>query len=81
MSCGVVTERAFAPGIKRTHRTIVVDQCLYKISTPPRAAMKDNMEALIHHLLFTKGYTVPLGETYSAIEVPKAELGGSICCE
>ena len=28
----------------------------YKISPPPRAAMKENMEALIHHfLLFTKG--------------------------
>jgi hypothetical protein len=27
----------------------------YKISPPPRAAMKENMEALIHHfLLFTK---------------------------
>ncbi|KAJ5149560.1 NAD(P)H-quinone oxidoreductase subunit D/H [Penicillium atrosanguineum] len=32
----------------------------YKISPPPRAAMKENMEALIHHfLLFTKGYSVP----------------------
>jgi NADH:ubiquinone oxidoreductase subunit D len=33
--------------------------------------MKENMEALIHHfLLFTKGYTVPPRETYSAIEAP-----------
>ena len=48
----------------------------YKISPPPRAAMKENMEALIHHfLLFTKGYTVPPGETYSAIEAPKGEMG------
>ncbi|KAI9651802.1 MAG: NADH:ubiquinone oxidoreductase 49kD subunit [Alyxoria varia] len=48
----------------------------YKIAPPPRAAMKENMEALIHHfLLFTKGYTVPPGETYSPIEAPKGEMG------
>lgn len=48
----------------------------YKISPPPRAAMKENMEALIHHfLLYTKGYAVPPGETYSAIEAPKGEMG------
>lgn len=48
----------------------------YKIAPPPRAAMKENMEALIHHfLLFTKGYTVPPGDTYSAIEAPKGEMG------
>ncbi|KAF3939948.1 hypothetical protein ABW19_dt0207392 [Dactylella cylindrospora] len=48
----------------------------YKVSPPPRAAMKENMEALIHHfLLYTKGYSVPVGETYSAIEAPKGEMG------
>ncbi|OLL22708.1 NADH-ubiquinone oxidoreductase subunit, mitochondrial [Neolecta irregularis DAH-3] len=48
----------------------------WKISPPPRSAMKENMEALIHHfLLFTKGYAVPPGETYSAIEAPKGEMG------
>ncbi|KAJ4288163.1 ndufs2, NADH ubiquinone oxidoreductase 49 kd subunit [Kalmusia sp. IMI 367209] len=48
----------------------------YKIAPPPRAAMKENMEALIHHfLLFSKGYSVPPGETYSAIEAPKGEMG------
>jgi len=48
----------------------------YKVAPPPRAAMKENMEALIHHfLLFSKGYTVPPGETYSAIEAPKGEMG------
>ncbi|KAF2459831.1 nife hydrogenase-like protein [Lineolata rhizophorae] len=48
----------------------------YKISPPPRAAMKENMEALIHHfLLFSKGYSVPPGETYTAIEAPKGEMG------
>ncbi|KAF5980846.1 NADH-ubiquinone oxidoreductase 49 kDa subunit mitochondrial [Fusarium coicis] len=48
----------------------------YKVSPPPRSAMKENMEALIHHfLLYTKGYAVPPGETYSAIEAPKGEMG------
>ena len=48
----------------------------YKIAPPPRAAMKENMEALIHHfLLFSKGYAVPPGETYTAIEAPKGEMG------
>ncbi|CAK9442311.1 uncharacterized protein LODBEIA_P60540 [Lodderomyces beijingensis] len=48
----------------------------YKISPPPRALMKEDMEALIHHfLLFTKGYAVPQGETYTAIEAPKGEMG------
>ncbi|KAK3383303.1 nife hydrogenase-like protein [Lasiosphaeria ovina] len=48
----------------------------YKVSPPPRAAMKENMEALIHHfLLYTKGYAVPPGDTYSVIEAPKGEMG------
>jgi NADH dehydrogenase (ubiquinone) Fe-S protein 2 len=47
----------------------------YKISPPSRAIMKEDMEALIHHfLLFTKGYAVPAGETYTAIEAPKGEM-------
>ncbi|BFZ55987.1 ndufs2, NADH ubiquinone oxidoreductase 49 kd subunit [Savitreella phatthalungensis] len=48
----------------------------FKISPPPRAQMKESMEALIHHFqLYTKGYAVPPGETYSAIEAPKGEMG------
>ncbi|KAI3406574.2 NdufS2 [Candida oxycetoniae] len=48
----------------------------YKISPPSRSIMKEDMEALIHHfLLFTKGYAVPPGETYTAIEAPKGEMG------
>jgi NADH dehydrogenase (ubiquinone) Fe-S protein 2 len=47
----------------------------YKISTPPRATMKESMEALIHHFkLFSEGYSVPPGETYTAIEAPKGEM-------
>jgi NADH-quinone oxidoreductase subunit D len=47
----------------------------YKISPPPRAEMKSSMEALIHHFkLFTEGYHVPAGETYTAVEAPKGEF-------
>lgn len=48
----------------------------YKVSPPPRAEMKNSMEALIHHFkLFTEGYHVPAGETYTAVEAPKGEFG------
>ena len=46
-----------------------------KITPPPRAEMKRSMEALIHHFkLYTEGYHVPAGETYSAVEAPKGEF-------
>ncbi|MFK8026668.1 MAG: NADH-quinone oxidoreductase subunit D [Gammaproteobacteria bacterium] len=48
----------------------------HKVTPPPRADMKDDMEALIHHFkLFTEGYCLPPGEVYSAIEHPKGEFG------
>lgn len=47
-----------------------------KIVPPSRGDMKTSMESLIHHFkLFTEGYTVPPGETYSAVEAPKGEMG------
>ncbi|XP_071483908.1 NADH dehydrogenase [ubiquinone] iron-sulfur protein 2, mitochondrial-like [Diadema antillarum] len=47
-----------------------------KISPPSRAEMKDSMESLIHHFkLFTQGFQVPPGATYTAIEAPKGEFG------
>ncbi len=47
-----------------------------KIAPPPRAEMKRSMEALIHHFkLYTEGYQVPAGETYTAVEAPKGEFG------
>ena len=46
-----------------------------KISPPSRSAMKTSMEALIHHFkLYTEGYHVPEGETYTAVEAPKGEF-------
>ncbi|MFP4559729.1 MAG: NADH-quinone oxidoreductase subunit D [Thiohalorhabdus sp.] len=48
----------------------------YKVSPPPRAEMKQSMEALIHHFkLFTEGFHIPPGETYQAVEHPKGEFG------
>ncbi|KAL0952189.1 hypothetical protein HGRIS_008800 [Hohenbuehelia grisea] len=66
----------------------IINQCLNKITPgaikvddhklvpPPRASMKESMESLIHHFkIFSEGYSVPPGETYSAIEAPKGEMG------
>ena len=48
----------------------------HKITPPRRADMKDSMEALIHHFkLYTEGYHVPAGDTYTAVEAPKGEFG------
>ena len=48
----------------------------HKVTPPNREAMKDDMEALIHHFkLFTEGYCVPEGKAYAAIEHPKGEFG------
>jgi NADH-quinone oxidoreductase subunit D len=65
----------------------IIDQCLAKmppgpvttndrkVAPPPRAVMKQSMEALIHHFkLYTEGYHVPAGETYAAVEAPKGEF-------
>ncbi len=46
-----------------------------KVAPPPRGEMKRSMEALIHHFkLYTEGYHVPAGETYTATEAPKGEF-------
>lgn len=48
----------------------------HKVAPPRRAEMKQSMEALIHHFkLYTEGYHVPPGETYTAVEAPKGEFG------
>ena len=47
-----------------------------KVRPPRREEMKGDMESLIHHFkLMTEGYSVPEGETYTAIEHPKGEFG------
>jgi NADH-quinone oxidoreductase subunit D len=66
----------------------IINQCLAKMQpgpvkvqdrkfTPPsRAEMKRSMEALIHHFkLYTEGYHVPAGATYTVVESPKGEFG------
>ena len=48
----------------------------HKVIPPRREEMKEDMEALIHFFkLYTEGYGVPAGETYSAVEAPKGEFG------
>ncbi len=47
-----------------------------KVTPPKRGEMKHSMEALIHHFkLYTEGFHVPMGETYTAVEAPKGEFG------
>jgi NADH-quinone oxidoreductase subunit D len=47
-----------------------------KFSPPTRGEMKRSMEALIHHFkLYTEGYHVPAGATYTVVESPKGEFG------
>ena len=47
-----------------------------KFAPPKREEMKRSMEALIHHFkLYTEGFKVPPGETYTAVEAPKGEFG------
>lgn len=66
----------------------IIQQCLnkmpagdikiddHKIVPPKRSEMKNSMEALIHHFkLFTEGYSVPPGATYTCVEAPKGEFG------
>jgi NADH-quinone oxidoreductase subunit D len=75
--------------IQEMHQSLrIMRQCLeqmpkgpvkandHKITPPKRADMKYSMEALIHHFkLYTEGYHVPAGETYTTVEAPKGEFG------
>ncbi|MDE2125338.1 MAG: NADH-quinone oxidoreductase subunit D [Armatimonadetes bacterium] len=47
-----------------------------KITPPPRAALDNDMEAVIHHFkLWTEGVHPPAGEVYVPIESGKGEMG------
>jgi NADH-quinone oxidoreductase subunit D len=60
--------------LRKNPGPVMVDNI--KVAPPRRAAMKENMEELIHHFkLFTEGMHVPEGEVYSAVEHPKGEFG------
>jgi NADH-quinone oxidoreductase subunit D len=60
--------------LRRNPGPVMVED--HKVVPPTRTAMKDDMEALIHHFkLFTEGYCPPPGEVYAAIEAPKGEFG------
>lgn len=67
---------------------VIINQCLKsmpdgkcissdpRIVPPKRDTMKSSMESLINHFkLFTEGFHVPTGETYTAVEAPKGEFG------
>lgn len=60
--------------LKENQGPVKVDD--YKLTNPPRATIKDDMESLIHHFkFFSEGYHVPEGEVYVAVEHPKGEFG------
>lgn len=53
---------------------VMVDD--HKIAPPNRKDIKTSMEAMITHFkLYSEGYHVPAGETYSVVESPKGEFG------
>ncbi len=54
----------------------VVMSANHKVTPPNMKEMKNDMESLIHHFkLFSEGYSLPVGEVYSAVEHPKGEFG------
>ncbi|MFA5041741.1 MAG: NADH-quinone oxidoreductase subunit D [Bdellovibrionales bacterium] len=47
-----------------------------KVTPPRRDEMKTSMEAMIHHFkLYSEGFHIPAGETYTVTETPKGEFG------
>ncbi|WP_127476803.1 NADH-quinone oxidoreductase subunit D [Sulfurivermis fontis] len=60
--------------LRKNPGPVMVDD--HKVAPPPRAEMKQDMEALIHHFkLVSEGITLPAGEAYAAVEHPKGEFG------
>lgn len=65
----------------------IIEQCIaqmptgpfhvddHKIFPPAKELTERSMEALINHFkLYTEGFRVPAGETYTAVEAPKGEF-------
>ena len=47
-----------------------------KVVPPPRQELDNSMEGVIHHFkLWTEGFHPPVGETWTALESPKGEIG------
>ncbi|MFN0120200.1 MAG: NADH dehydrogenase (quinone) subunit D [Blastocatellia bacterium] len=47
-----------------------------KLKLPERDLMKNHIDVMIHHFLVaSEGFTVPIGESYQAIESARGELG------
>jgi len=87
---GDVYDRYRCRMLELRQSTKIIKQCIEKLpkgpimspdapkfTLPPKENVLKNMESLIHHfVLITKGpITAPVGEIYSAVEVPKGELG------
>ena len=81
------TTATWCASIEMRESVKIIQQCLAKMkpgpvkvqdrkfTPPPRAEMKRSMEALIHHFkLYTEGYHVPAGATYTAVETPEGRV-------
>ena len=87
-SCGDCYDRYLVRVEEMRQSVRIIMQCLNEMpngmiksndrkqNPPSRSQMKQSMESLIHHFkLYTEGFTVPVGETYTAVEAPKGEFG------
>ncbi len=62
--------------LDRISPTGVFDIQDYRIVPPPKDRVYTEMEALIQHfLLYSQGFTVPVGEAYVPVEGPRGEHG------
>lgn len=47
-----------------------------RVAPPEKSRIKESMEAMISHFkLYSEGFSLPVGEVYTAIEHPKGEMG------
>jgi len=65
--------------LKRVTPRGVYDIQDYRIVPPPKDKVYTEMEALIQHfLIYSQGFTVPVGEAYVPVEGPRGEHGFTI---